>query len=405
MSGILKSRLGLSTPPPLPATAFAKTKESPMNRILAAALSCAALAALAACSGSGDAPAQAPGKRPVAVRTAVAEPSAITESMLFTGDLESPLSVRLAPKASGRLACLETRRDKKKTPVEEGSFVKAGEIVAEVDHDALEAQVSLAGAQVQAAEVALEEKTRENRRMESLFAEDVATEQQRDNALTAFKSAQASLAQAQAQLRLARANLEDAFVRAPMDGIVVSRFLDPGAMVSSATPIIEIAQIDPLRLMISVPARMLPALVPGATPVQVDLPGLPAPISTVVSRIFPAVDTSTRTASVEILLDNPAGENGLRPLRPGMYATATLRIDAREAAVTIPVSSVIRVLGRQVVFVVRGDTAEAVDVETGIREHDRVEIVSGLAPGDEYVVTGQNKLTDGNPVERVSNTP
>ena len=344
---------------------------------------------------------------PVAVRTAVAERQDIREVLEFTGDVESPLSVEVCAKASGRLETLELRRGKgkgqKAIPVEEGVEVRKGEILGEVDHALLEAQVAVAGAQVQAAEVQLEDKDRENRRKESLYKEDVATQQQRDAAETAFKSAQASLAQAQAQLRLARVNLEEAFVRAPMDGVVVKRYVDPGAMVGSSAPVVRLAQLDPLRLMLAVPSRMLPLLKAGETPVEVRLEGAgERPFDCTVSRIFPSVDPATRTATVEVLLGNPADAEGRRAAWPGMYATASVSLQSKTGALTVPSEAVVRVLERQVLFVVGGDgRAAARDVVTGIRSGGRVEIVSGLAEGEEYVVMGQNKLTDGARVERV----
>lgn len=374
-------------------------------------LSLAAALLLSAC-GSGDpaapespagdpaAPgAAAPAIRPVAVRTAVAATSSVSEDLEFTGDLESPLSVDLASKASGRLDKLEL---KKGAPVVEGVEVKKGAVLAEIAHGELEAQVSLAGAQVQAAEVALADKAREKRRIEALFAENVTTEQARDAAVTAFENAQAALAQAEAQLRLARVNLDEAILKAPMDGVVLERYVDPGAMVNSGTPILRLAQMSPLRLMVSVPARLLPAIHPGATRVDVRVDGTGGrDFECTVARVFPAVDASTRTARVEILLDNEKDATGTWLLRPGMYATATLRTAARDGIVLIPAASVIRVLDRHVVFVADGDRARAADVTLGIRSGDSVEIVTGLASGDEYVTMGQNKLTDGSPIERV----
>ncbi|MDR0994314.1 MAG: efflux RND transporter periplasmic adaptor subunit [Verrucomicrobiota bacterium] len=336
---------------------------------------------------------------PVAIRTAVAEPSAISAVLHFTGELESPLSVEVTSKTQGRLIKLELKNG---IPVTEGIEVEKGAVLAEIEHEELEAQVSLAGAQLQQAEVTLADRDRERRRIEALFDEEVSTEQARDAAVTAHESAKAALAQAQAQLKLARVNLNEAFIRAPMDGVVAERYADPGAVVGSSTPILRLVQMMPLRLRISVPARLLPALVPGETAVAVRTDVYEGRVfPSQVDRIFPTVDPLTRTARIEVLLNNEQGEDGKWLLRPGMYATAEISLAAREAALTIPASSVLRVLDRQIVFVVDGDTANVVDVRTGIRSGDQVEILEGLDAGDEYVVMGQNKLTDGVKIERV----
>ena len=101
------------------------------------------------------------------------------------------------------------------------------------------------------------------------------------------------------------------------------------------------------------------------------------------------------------LPDGWTARSGQWALRPGMYATAEIRMAMRSSALMVPASSVVRVLDRQVVFVVEDNAARAAQVATGIRSGDQVEILDGLKAGDEYVVMGQNKLTDGVRVERV----
>ncbi len=361
------------------------------------------LAALLCGCGASDNAEKASGKKgrkmlPVAVRTAVATPGTIAEKLHFTGELTSPLEVLIAAQAQGRLDKLELPGGQETT---EGVEVRRGEVIAEVDHRDLEAQLALARAQVRQSEAALADKTRERRRLEALFAAEVATEQARDAAVAAHESAEAALEQARAQEQLAQVRLDESYIRAPMDGVVAERFVDPGAMVGPTTPILRLVRMSPLRLTIALPARLLPVLREGETPVEVQTDVHPKRIFRCkVHRIFPTVDTRTRTAQVEILLENER-DNGQWLLRPGMYATAEIGMALREDALMVPAFSVIRVLDRQIVFVVDGDTARAKEVTVGIRGGDQVEILAGLDPGDEYVVMGQNKLTDGVKVERV----
>lgn len=361
---------------------------------------------LAGCSPSAREPGAAGGGKkmlPVAVRTAVVRPGEIAERLQFTGELESPLSVQVSAKLSGRLDKLALTNGMEVT---EGVAVRRGEVIAEIEHRDLEAQLALADAQVRQAEAALNDKERERRRLEALFAQEVTTEQARDAAVAAHESAEAALAQARAQRELAQVNLQESFIRAPMDGVVAERYVDPGAMVGANSPIVRLVQMSPLRLMVSVPARMLPLLHPGATPVAVRTDAYPDRVfQCTVGRVFPTVDTSTRTAPVEILLENERNGDGAWLLRPGMYATAEIRLAVRANALMVPAASILRVLERQVVFVIEGNAARARTVATGIRSGDQVEIMEGLQAGDEYVVMGQNKLTDGANVERVKPAP
>lgn len=336
---------------------------------------------------------------PVAVRTATARPGKIAERLQFTGELESPLSVQVSAKSSGRLDKLALTNG---TEVTEGVEVRQGEVIAEIEHRDLEAQLALAAAQVRQSEAALHDKERERRRLEALFAQEVATEQARDAAVAAHESAEAALAQSRAQHALAQVNLEESFIRASMDSVVAERYVDPGAMVGANAPIVRLVQMTPLRLMVSVPARMLPLLHPGETPVEVSTDAYPDRVfQCKIGRVFPTVDTATRTAPVEILLDNERNGSDAWLLRPGMYATAEIRLAVREQALLAPAASILRVLDRQVIFVIEGDTARARTVVSGIRSGDQVEILEGLQDGDEYVTMGQNKLTDGVEIERV----
>ncbi|HPJ56243.1 MAG TPA: efflux RND transporter periplasmic adaptor subunit [Kiritimatiellia bacterium] len=339
------------------------------------------------------------GRGPVPVRTALVERRDISEVLLFTGELESPLAVEVKPKIQGRLEKLELENGEFTT---EGVEVKAGEVIAVIDRRELEAQVALAEAQARQAEVTLADRERERRRLEALFAEEVATEQARDAAVTAHESAKAALAQAQAQLELAKVNLDETRIRAPMDGVVMERRADPGAMVGPSAAIVRIAQMDPLRLMLAVPARLLPMLEEGQTRVAVSTDvWKDREVAGTVARVFPEADPATRTVRAEVHLAN-VKTNGSWPLRPGMYATARLTLATSPGALAVPASSVIRVLNRQLVFKVEDNTARAADVKTGLRDGAYMEILEGLSDGDEYVVMGQNKLTDGAPIERVA---
>ena len=358
----------------------------------------AAVAGGAAGCSRKDAAGSPKGRGPVPVRTAFVERRDISETLRFTGELESPLAVEVKPKIQGRLEKLE-REDGH--PTTEGTEVQKGQVIAELDARELEAQVALAQAQARQAEVSLEDRARERQRLEALFAEEVATEQARDAAVTAHESAQAARAQAQAQLRLAEVNRDEARIRAPMAGVVAERRADPGAMVGPAAAIVKIVQMDPLRLMLAIPARLLPMLVEGQTPIRVTTDVRPdREVACVLTRIFPEADPATRTVRAEVRLDNPR-QDGTWALRPGMYATAELTLATSRGALTVPAAAVIRVLDRQLVYVVRADVARAVTVQTGVRDGGDVEIVAGLAEGDEYVVMGQNKLTDGAAIERV----
>ncbi|NLF93255.1 MAG: hypothetical protein GX564_05145, partial [Oligosphaeraceae bacterium] len=104
----------------------------------------------------------------------------------------------------------------------------------------------------------------------------------------------------------------------------------------------------------------------------------------------------TRTAQVELRIPNRRDDYGNYKLKPGMYVTAEILIETREDVIAIDSALPIRNLERQLVYRVKNDnTVQAVDVKLGTRFGDRVEVLDGLQEGDQIVIVGQHRLTDG----------
>ncbi|MBN2565278.1 MAG: efflux RND transporter periplasmic adaptor subunit, partial [Candidatus Eisenbacteria bacterium] len=115
-----------------------------------------------------------------------------------------------------------------------------------------------------------------------------------------------------------------------------------------------------------------------------------------VSKIYPSLDQRTRSARVEIRVENPT-----RRLMPGMYARVQLVLAERKNVLAVPVSSVVLSDEAMQAFVVDLRVAKAVKVRLGIRSGSEVEVLSGLADGDKLVVEGQSNLKDGDQVDVV----
>ncbi len=216
------------------------------------------------------------------------------------------------------------------------------------------------------------------------------------------QQAEAALQQAQATLHQAEINFSETTLYAPMDGVVSKKYVDPGAMVSSTTAIVTIMAVDEIKVILSVPVNHLPRVSPGTTRARLRTVSLPGQtIECGISKIYPAIDLATRTAQVEIVLDNAPDEQGNYRLRPGMYATVEVMIESRENVIAIDTSLPIRNLERRIVYVVDGDKVRAVDAKLGIHFANKVEVLSGLQEGDEVVVVGQHRLTDGATIRRI----
>lgn len=389
-----------------------------MKAFLKAVLYLAAVCAIVAGSWEGyryakrksEPPAGEKGVASVPVRTMKVSAGSVTNVIKLIGSLEATRTVEVIPKLVGRLDSLALEDG---TPVLEGTAVTNRQIIAVIDHRDILAQLAQSRAAVETARMAidtakvvLKDRDRERKRMEKLFAEGSTTEQQRDLAVTAYEQAVTGLAEAEAQLVQAKAatevievNLTEAFVHAPMDGVVSAKYADPGAMVNVSTKIVQVIPMEELKYLIAVPGAYLHLLTAGKTVVRVVSDAVPGRVFTgVIARIHPAVDPVTRTATVEVRIANERNASGEWLLRPGLYAEGRIVLELRQDVVVVPADIVLRRGTRFLAFVVNGGKAETRELRTGIRDGNALEVLDGLRVGEHVVVMGQHRLADGVPV-------
>ncbi len=204
-----------------------------------------------------------------------------------------------------------------KVLVERGDVVRKGQVVAQLDARVERAAVAVAiaraqsEAEVQSARQAHEFAVRKQERNESLFRQNYISSQALDQAATETRLADTKAAQAREQramamqeVNLARAQLAQRTIHAPVGGVVVDRFLSHGERVEEK-PILKVAQIDPLRVELLLPANRFGQIRPGqSAKVQPDLPGaseMPAKV-TIVDRV---VDAASNTFRVRLEMPNP----------------------------------------------------------------------------------------------------
>jgi RND family efflux transporter MFP subunit len=217
-------------------------------------------------------------------------------------------------------------------------------------------------------------------------------------------TAQAAIAAARDQLDLAKASESHTRtlysytqITAPFDGVITRRYADTGAMIQAGTTsqtqsmaIVKLSQNAKLRLVIPVPESAVARVHLGA-PVDLQVDALHKTYTGVVKRFAGRLDTDTRTMPVEVDVDNPRLE-----LLPGMFATTSLVLDRASGVVVAPVESLDRTGSKTDVFVVTGDSRlEARSIVTGLETADRVEVRSGLQPGDLLVLGNRSQLKTG----------
>lgn len=252
-----------------------------------------------------------------------------------------------------------------------------------------------------------------------------AAEASLKEAAAAIEAAKAGVAQAQAeaakaaadvtaakaQIRVAEANLaqsaaENSYLtlKAPFDGVILSRKVDPGHFVQPASagtaPLFVIAKIDKLRVFVSVPEVEAPYIDLGDT-VTIEVPSLRgAEFKGAVTRTSFALDAANRSLETIIDLDNAAGR-----LRPGLYATAKITLQEQKDALTLPSAAVVRQPKEAFCYRLIGGKATKTPIQLGIKVGDDFEVTSGLTDADKVILNKASSLKDGQAVEELKPPP
>ena len=265
--------------------------------------------------------------------------------------------------------------------VEEGDTVEAGRTIAKLED---EEQILAVGRY----ETTREIKRRELERSTELLESNIISE----NELALLRR---EAEEARHDLELARLELARTTILAPFDGIVVRRHLDVGATVSDGTPIYDLADIDPLYADVNVPERHVARLARDQT-VRLSADTLPSRVEAKIERIAPIVDAATGTVKVTVAVE-PSVQ-----LRPGAFVEVDVVTDVHRDALVVPRAALVAEGRRWLVFLVNegGETVQAIEVELGFEEDDRIEILrtvgeARLQAGDTVVVLGASALSDG----------
>ena len=213
------------------------------------------------------------------------------------------------------------------------------------------------------------------------------------DALEEIRNRQALLAQRRSELSLARQQLADTGVYAPLDGIVQQKRASVGEYLAAGAPVVDIVRMNPLRLQAEVPERDAGTVRFGQS-VRVTVEGDANVYVGQIKRLSPVIAQQNRMLMVEADVQNDGR------LRPGSFAKAEIVTNDAKMAVTVPNSSIVTFAGIEKVIVVQNGKALEKAVTTGRRNGDWTEIVAGLNVGDQVIVEPGN-LQSGMAVEVV----
>lgn len=309
---------------------------------------------------------------PVAVTSVIRRD--IADYLETNGSLEAENEVDIVARTTGPIVELN---------VEEGDFVREGQVLARIDAAEIEAQLGIARVNLAEAELSW-------KRAQSSYREEVISQEAYDLARSTFESAAAQIVGTEILL-------DYTVIRAPFDGLIIERVIKNAEHVATNARLFRISDFDPLLCPIQLPEKDLPRLKLGQ-PAHLTVEAYPgARFPARVLRISPVIDSATGT--VKITLEVQAQGR----LRPGMFASVFVETDVHENAIVVPKQALVLESTSDMVYVAEDDgqggtVARRRELQLGYEESDSLEVLSGLREGEDVVIVGQDGLSDQTPI-------
>jgi membrane fusion protein (multidrug efflux system) len=332
--------------------------------------------AIAKGAGAGKGEAKK-GAGPVPVEVVTLAPQRVAEELQAVGTMRSNQSVQLRPEVTGRVAVIGFR---------DGALVKQGQLLVGLDASLNEAEVAQARAELDLARANL-------KRTADLASKNFVSGSAQD-------TAQSNVTVLEARLQLAEARLAKMRIAAPFDGVVGIRSVSVGDVVRDGTDLVNIEDIRRLKVDFRLPERSFTKLKPGL-PVYVTTDALAgSTFRGQIEAINPRLDAAGRSLEVRAELPNVDGR-----LRPGMFARVRVVVGDRAEAFLVPEEAIVPLGEGFLVYRVDGDVARRVPVRLGVRRDGLVELLGEVKAGDRIVTAGVRVQRDGQPVRVVSAVP
>jgi multidrug efflux system membrane fusion protein len=341
----------------------------------------------------GIAPQQAGGGRnagPMSIVPEVVGKGDIGITLNALGTVTSLATVTIRTQISGYLMSVVFK---------EGDDVKKGDLLAEIDSRPYEATLAQAKGQLARDEAMLKGAQVDLARYQGLAAQNAVPRQTLDTQIALVAQNQGTVEADRATVKSAEVNLQYCRIVSPLDGRVGLRLIDQGNYVTpgDANGLVVITQLDPISVLFTVPEDNLQAIAKriqaGAVlPASAyDRSGATRIADGALQTFDSQIDQTTGTIKLRAQFSN-----GTRALYPNQFVNIRLLLDTHKDVTTISTAGVQRGVPGTFVYLVNDDSTVSVrPIKLGVTEGDRVEVLSGLTPGDRIVIDGADKLRDG----------
>jgi membrane fusion protein, multidrug efflux system len=270
----------------------------------------------------------------------------------------------------------------KEIMVEEGQYVKEGDVLAKLDDEKIAVQLAQAKSVLD--------------KLKNSYERNVDLHKQSLISTEMFQQSKYDYESQKSAYDLAELEYKYTAIRTPISGVVAERLIKVGNMVLPNQSVFRVAGLDPLIAVLHVPERQLGKLRPGLAAKLIVDASSTDPFTGRIKRISPVIDPATGTVKVTVEVRDPS-----RRLKPGMFARINIIYDVHENVLTAPKDAIISEDRENAVFVVRDSIAYRQVVTTGYVNTTAIEVLTGLQPGDTIVTTGKASLKDSARVQIV----
>ena len=341
----------------------------------------ALLPALSGCGGEAETPVDKAARHTVQAITSVVQLRETPAYSIVPGTVVAIESVKVASRLMGYI---------KDIAVAEGESVKAGQRLFSIDPLDIEGAVSQARLGLQQAEDAMRDAKADYLRFENLYKDEVVTRQQYEKMKLNYDIAVSRAAQAKAGLGTAQGQMRYATVTSPINGIVTQKLANEGDIAAPGHPVLMVENPAKLQIQTSVSDEVFRSLKLGQA-ITVEVDGFAEALPAKVARLSPAADPMSHSFMVKLEV---AGVG----LKSGAFARVLFPTDTR-TVLDLPAAAVLDRAGITGLFVVDSQgVAQYRMIRTGRSENGRVEILTGLNPGERVVTGNAQAVTNGDKV-------
>ena len=345
------------------------------------------------------------GDRATSVETKPVSVGPIAEQVRSYGNVKAQDVVVITPQVSNRITRIY---------VDLGDTVRQGQLLAKIYDATFRDQLNQAKAQLEQSEIAVQRDSAQFERQQLLLDRDLISQSEYDIALATYRNSLAQYQSARASLTQAEENFNNTEVRSPVRGVITARNFEVGDLATTGQAIFEIANTTGYETRIYLPVQDWRAVKIGQEVFMRVSNEEGVSAKGVVSRKSPQLDATTGLGEVVITLSDVGPS-----IYPGVLVENLITISSKQNTMKVPRSALVETVETVVnpesntieldrsysVFVSVGDSvAERRRLELGIEQGDQIEVLSGLRPRDQIIITGQQGLEDGSKISVASGT-